>query len=111
MPTCPTCHEHYTPGDGLTMNPNAYPHVCPPRWLVWNTDQGGTEEFASHVYARSAEGAAELWAEQDDSTSADYLIVKGLVVIVNVKKDPDGPIERFTVTGETVPHYYAEPVK
>jgi hypothetical protein len=110
MPDCPICDEHYIPGDPDTMNPNAYPHTCPPRWLVWNEVQD-TEADACSIYARSAAEAAERWAENFDRDGTGYPIMAGMKVVLHVRKDPDGFLQRFKVTGEAEPVYTAEELK
>lgn len=111
---CPICHQWYTPGDGLTMNPNAYPHTCPPKWRVWNPETE-YEEDAVEVYAHRADTAVESWAEQDDLNSAEYDIAKGHPVTVCIqragKDDTWGTIEKYKVTGEFEPTYDAELVE
>jgi hypothetical protein len=104
---CPICHQWYTPGDGLTMNPNAYPHTCPPKWRVWNPETGDAVE----IYAYQAETAVEDWAEQDDSNSAEYDIAKGeaaTVCVQRAEKDGSwGATVKYRVTGEFEPSYDA----
>jgi hypothetical protein len=105
--TCPTCHERYTPGVGP---PSAYPHKCPPVWLIWNPDEGQTRDDARPIYARDALAAVEKWAEQDDNDSAEYRIAQGHSATVIVQA-PDGAQSRYKATGEYNPDYYAEQVE
>lgn len=98
MTTCSKCHNYYF---------ETREHVCPPAWLVWNPENGDVED-ARTFYNHDAEGAVQVWAERDDSDSADYLIVKGNPTIVCVQAKDGGPITKYRVTGEMEPHYRAE---
>ena len=87
------------------------------RWKVWREDE--TEEDAGEFAAKgenwwdrsipTAEFAAEAWAEDDDSSSAEYSIVaqrdEPVVVVRDMKT---GEITRWKVTGESVPQYSAK---
>jgi len=74
-------------------------------WLVWEPDQGGTEEDAREVRATSAEQAACDYAEDVDADG--YAILGGCSATFHVRKESGGPEQRFTVTGESVPQYTA----
>lgn len=81
-----------------------------PVWLCWEPDQGGTEEDAHEVEAYDAEQAAEDYAEWSDINSADYTILRGSGATICVRgREPGAPVERYVVTGETVPEYTARP--
>lgn len=98
---CPTCGE-------FKFNEN---HRCPPEWLVWSPDYGGTEEDAIPLRASRPEGAAELWAERSDRMSADYSIVGGTDATVLVRAVGTQETFRYLVSGETVPSYSARLVQ
>lgn len=75
------------------------------KFKAWSPDSGSTEEDAREVRAFSAEQAAEIWAEFEDSYSADYNIVRGTPANVCVR---DGEkVRKFIVVGETVAQYRA----
>ena len=99
MTTCSTCKKNVW-GQ----------HKCHQQWLVWNPDQSETVEDAKPIYAMDALSAAEDWAEQDDN-SADYCIAKGQPATVCVQRVPDGPVEKFRVSGECQAVYMAEPIE
>lgn len=89
-----------------------YSHRCPPAFLVWNAEEGLTEEDATVIYAYDAELAAEEWAEEDDANSADYCILKGSEPTVFVKEQgSEAPPKKFRVTGEAVPQYHATEIE
>lgn len=74
-------------------------------FYVWDEDEG--EENGCEIDACDHEDAATCWAEVDDSESAEYRICgKGHCPTLSVR-DALGRIERFRVTGECVPAYYA----
>jgi hypothetical protein len=73
---------------------------------VWNPDDND-EDGAQTVRASDPEHAAEIWAENDDQWSADYLIVSGRSEPVVTVVAEDGSRTRFRVTGETVARYSA----
>ncbi len=81
-------------------------HKCWPVWRVWSD---GDEDGAVEVRATDAGTAAEIWA-LDSDMSGDYSIIGGGEEIVLVG-DPAGLIQRFLVTGEPIPTYYAAFVK
>lgn len=100
MPTCSKCHGWK----------DSEFHRCPPAWRVWNPEES-TQEDAHTFYGYDADSAAEAWAERDDSDSAEYRIAQGSSVVVCVQRlEPEGPIERYSVTGEYEPVYMAEKV-
>jgi len=77
-------------------------------WLVWEPEQGGTQEDAREVRATSAQQAAEDYAAWADSRGADYTIVtSGSAATYHVREESGGPEQRFVVTGEIVPQYTA----
>jgi len=78
------------------------------KYLVWCPEYGGTRDDARTIDAFCASKAAELWAEHEDRTSADYLIVKGNCAVVHVSREDDPTTTSvFRVYGETVPRYSA----
>lgn len=82
-------------------------------WYVWCPESGheGPDD-GEEVRAFDAELAAIKWAERDDAHSADYLIVAGRwEPTVLVQAVDGGPIQRFTLTGESVPLYRARKVE
>lgn len=62
------------------------------------------------IVAHDAEQAAERYAERDDWDSAEYSVVGGSPMTVQVIA-PDGTITRWLVTGETVAVYSAREVR
>ena len=77
-------------------------------YRVWCPDRGSDKEDGRIIRSYSPEGAATAWAEWDDASIADYLIVRGSPADVVVAEDRDGAPEiRFTVTGESHPVYRA----
>ncbi len=77
-----------------------------PSFLVWRIED--PEDDAGVFEALDERQAAEKWAEDDDASSAEYRIVGGRSEPdVYVRRLPDGVTQRFTVTGEAVPHYRA----
>ncbi len=107
MAICKTCHNYYDILESTFLPA----HKCHPAWLVWDPDQGNTVEDARTIYALNAEWAAEKWAEEDDSDSAEYSIAQGTSTVVCVQPKEGGPIEKFKVTGEYEPTYSAELVE
>ncbi|WP_142501292.1 hypothetical protein [Klebsiella sp. 2680] len=79
-------------------------------YLVWCPENGEEREDAREFEAHDASDAAQVWAEHDDSWSADYQIVSGISQPVVCVALGDGPVERFRVSGECVAQYYASPV-
>lgn len=87
-------------------------HVCPPTWDVWRFDEEygeQTRDDARHIYANSAESAAEKWAAHDDARG-DYTIVGGSSARLCVAKPGDDKIIVLLVEGHTVPQYTASEV-
>jgi hypothetical protein len=82
---------------------------------VWNPDQAETVEDARTIYARDAEDAAVDWGERDDNDSAEYDIAKGTSAVVCVQRlgqnGPEGDIEKYRVSGEYNPDYWADRVE
>lgn len=93
MSQCPTCEEFFETGD----------HRCPPVFEVCR--DGGIEW--RRIYARSYDEAAEKWAEEADSNSAEYEILGGAHTIVLVRELGTEKESRFRVTGESEPVYTA----
>jgi hypothetical protein len=85
-------------------------HKCPPMWLVWQPDDGATEDDARKIHARTPAEAAERWAEWDDYNSAEYSIVGGSDATVCVRRADGGEALLFVVSGESVPSYSAKAV-
>ena len=77
---------------------------------VWNPGQGETEQDADTVAGDGARDAAELWAEDADARDSEFPILEGETPTVHVLHW-DGPekgkIERFKVSGRSVPTYTA----
>jgi hypothetical protein len=66
-------------------------HRCPPSWTV--REESDTEEDAQVIRARSAESAAEQWAERYDEDSAEGIICGGKrEPVVVVKRDGEEPV-------------------
>lgn len=78
-------------------------------YLVWEAKYG--RDNAYRVKAFDAEHAAKSWAERYDS-DGNHSIVGGAEVVVFVALDQDGSTpERFEVSGEVNPVYYARSLK
>lgn len=78
-------------------------------YLVWEAEYG--RDNAYKVEAFDAKHAARRWAERYDS-DGDYSVVGGAEVVVFVALDQDGSTpERFVVSGEVNPVYYARSLK
>lgn len=78
------------------------------RYVVWRPDYEQTREDGREIEAHSPQAACEKWAEQDDSRSADYLIVRGNSAEVMVAELGSSlPPFRYSVSGESVPSYRA----
>lgn len=71
---------------------------------VWREDD---PSHVSKINAFDAEEAAKEWARVDDWNSAEYAIVGGREEPTLVVQSADNIVRRFTVTGESVPHYMA----
>ena len=81
-------------------------------YRVWCPERGATKEDGRLIRSYGPDGAATLWAEWDDASSADYTIASGTPADVIVSEDRDGaPEHRFTVSGESQPVYRASPTK
>jgi len=101
--TCETCGEFA----------HSRTHKCPPIWLVWCPEDGETIDDSRKVRATDAGEAVEKWAELDDEESAAYRIVGGQearVCVVPADDKARAP-QRFAVSGEAVPQYYASEVE
>lgn len=80
-------------------------------FLVWCPDMGSEREDACEIEAHDHGSAAEKWAEQEDSYSAEYSIVSGRETPIVCVAEGDEPEQRFRVSGEAVPHYYAHAIR
>lgn len=100
---CPTCQEYAW----------LKTHKCLPIWLVFTEDRHEDWDEADRVYAHQEQQAVEKWAAQDDCDSAEYSIVAGTDMAVQVRRldDPDADPTWWVVTGESVPEYHATPGK
>ena len=78
-------------------------HVCSPEYEIRDPEDG--DEW-NKIHAPDPGTAVERWAERDDAESAEYRIVSGESVKVEVR-DPDGNVTCWTVSGESVPQYSA----
>ena len=78
---------------------------------VWNPSEGETEQDADTVAGDGASDAAELWAEDEDERDSEFTIADGDVYPIVHVRHVDGPekgkIERFRVSGRSVPTYHA----
>ena len=79
-------------------------------YLVWCPENGQERDDGRRFTASDAGDAASRWAKWYDAWGADYLIVGGSAAVVMVES-PDGSVEQFTVTGESMPAYRAYPAK
>jgi len=77
------------------------------KFLVWCPERGETESDAKEIAALASDDAAEQWASDADADSADYDILKGSVQVC-VRERGIEDVERFDVSGEAVPQYYAK---
>jgi hypothetical protein len=91
MPFCETCGEFFYNH-----------HKCPPVFKVFHEDYMGDDFKAFR--ARSAEGAAEQYAENYDC--GDYDLLDGAEIEVIVE-DAEGKRITFICTGRTDPVYSA----
>ncbi len=80
-------------------------------FLVWCPDMGSEREDAYEIKAVDAESAAQEWAEEEDSYSAEYSIVSGRETPVVHVAEINKPAQIFVVSGEAVPAYYARPAQ
>lgn len=84
------------------------PHICPPLWgcrMEWE------EEF-QEIYAIDAETAATKYADLYDCEGGEYAILSRRrpgddICIVS---DQDGYIQRFLISAEAIPTYYAQKI-
>lgn len=97
---CPTCGK-------FMMYPDS--HRCPPKFIVWDPEDGEMAEVGHEVRAADHESAAEEWADQTDCERS-YCILNGNDVVVHVVLlgEPAETAKRFRVSGESVPQYHAE---
>lgn len=90
-------------------------HTCQLVWLVAiveGEEQPADDDY-SEVRAPDEAEAAEKGAEEDDSNSAEYSILKyfDAQYVAWVKAAADAKHKRFKITGESVPQYYAEEIE
>lgn len=79
--------------------------------IVEGEEQPSDNDYCE-VRASDAEEAAEKAAEEDDSNSTEYSVLKGNGDYVAwVKAAADAQPKRFKVMGETVPQYHAEEIE
>lgn len=95
---CPACKEWPTFPDR---------HKCPPVWEVRidSTHDDDWREF----YARHADEAAEKAGEEYD-TGGDYYLVRGNTIEAEVRLKGAAEIERYEISAESIPRYYANPI-
>lgn len=90
-------------------------HKCQPIWLVAivEGEELPKDDDYCEVRASDAEEAAEKAAEEDDSNSGEYSILKhyDTQYVAWVKAAADAKPKRFKVTGEAVPQYHAEEIE
>lgn len=91
---------------GLIIAPEV--HICSPTWRIYCEEFYG-DDF-EEVRAPSREGAVEKWAELLDALG-DYEIVNGAVKEVTVTDAAGEKDSRYSVTGESRPHYRAVPIE
>jgi hypothetical protein len=83
-----------------------------PIWIVWCPEDGEDAADGREIRANNSAEAAEIWAADDDSSSAEYRIVSGKDLVVNVvEKEKAGPPLSYRVAGETEPVYWATEIK
>jgi hypothetical protein len=99
MTWCKKCNE-------FMMYPER--HQCPPTFEVCQPDCD--PDYWETIMAKDAGLAAEKWAEADDCNSAEYLIIGGDDATVLVRKLGEQETQKFIVTAEAVPEYYAKEV-
>lgn len=93
---CKICHE-------WALRPAE--HKCPPMFEVIR--KGLEDDGPAKIYAPNPKEAAERWAAQHDSGSADYDIVAGRETPVLIVVDVAGGLYRYRVEGESVAVYTA----
>jgi hypothetical protein len=77
---------------------------------VWNPGAGETKNDADTIAEDGARDAAEIWAEDTDSRDSEFPILEGetpTVHVLHVDGPEKGKIERFRVSGRSVPTYTA----
>lgn len=84
------------------------PHECP-TWLFWY-DGMLHKQWERHQGGSDAEEVARLIGEEYDR-GGDYTLAKGHTVDIYVRRPDQKPEEAecFTVSGEAVMQYHAEP--
>ena len=78
------------------------------RYVVWRPDYGHSIQDGTTIEAHSPSAACEEWAEREDASGADYLIVRGdsAELMVAELGSSLAPF-RYSVSGESVPSYRA----
>ena len=77
-------------------------------YIVWRPDWEQTREDGRRIEAHSPSYACEQWAQREDADSADYLIVRGESVELMVVELGSSLMPfLYSVSGESVPSYYA----
>jgi hypothetical protein len=91
---CPKCGQYGFMGG----------HVCDPVWeatlLDWFKNDG--KDAWQKVRADSAKEAAEIFAENEDVTNAEFTETRYVVI-----RDSEGELHYFCVCGEMEPYYTA----
>jgi hypothetical protein len=85
-------------------------HICPPAFACRFADlKNHGDEWTVNIRAGDAETAAEKFAEEYDIYNEYSILTQGdrCEEIVEVR-DHDGVITRWSIHGESIPHYYAE---
>lgn len=81
-------------------------HTCLPAFYVYDVDEGDAADAAKY-HAIDHEAAAEQYAEDDDSASAECAIISGNPARVMVRRSGEDEWHPYTVSGEAVPRYDA----
>jgi hypothetical protein len=77
------------------------------RYVVWQPENGQTDEDGMKLMAFDAEHAAQLWAERDDHRSAEHHIVGGQPATVMVRNIDTAEVSEWVVSGEVEYRYTA----
>jgi hypothetical protein len=79
-------------------------------YLVWYEEDGEEPEDGHLFSAVDEEMAAQAWAKRYDE-HGDHTLLNGneATVAVRESNNPDATIHYFVVSGEVVPHYWANP--
>lgn len=127
---CPDCRLQYDVGAslGCRLVEAAADEARPRRWACGRGRCGGEGDYMKHSYlvwsdketeadalvveASDHGYAAEEWAEESENNDADYPILGGSAVVVNVRiNSPGTKVHRLEVTGGWSPSYFAAPVQ